>query len=198
MAGTASPHDREAIMRAAVQLTARHGTAAVEDILRVAHVNRRIFYRHFASKDALLAELAAEAAEAVGQELAAAVSGAPDGAGAARAWVGHYLELVRDEGAATSARSYLAPDPTAGTTVAAAVEAGHDRHRELLEDALRRGRADGSLPATDPEGDAFVVQAAVLRYAGLHLHGHPSLDAEAAAAAVTGALQRLGGASGPP
>lgn len=193
MAGTASPRDREAIMRAAVLLVARQGSAAVEDILRAAKVNRRIFYRHFATKDALLAAIAEEAAATVGQELEAAVTATPAGA-AAQAWIERYLGRAWDAGAAGAARAFLAPDVTAGTAVDDVIEAAHDRHRELLADVLRRGRADGSLPAADPVPDAFTLQAAVLRHVELRLRGRSHTDLAAARASVTGVLRRLGGA----
>jgi len=195
MAATASPHDREAIMRAAVRLAARHGTAAVEDILRAARVNRRIFYRHFVSKDALLAALADEAARAIEQELGAAVEGASDGAAAAQAWIERYLALVWEDRAVGAARPFLAPDPTAGAAVIDVVEAGHDRHRALLESALRGGHADGSLPAVDPDGAAFAVHATVLRHTALCLRGRSAADLPTTCAHVVGVLQRLCGAS---
>jgi AcrR family transcriptional regulator len=193
MAATASPHEREAIMRAAVGLAARHGTAAVEDILRAARVNRRIFYRHFPSKDALLAVLAEDAARAIEHELAAAVEGAADGAAAAQAWIERYLALVWEDRDAGAIRPFLAPDPTAGTAVIDVVEAAHDRHRALLGSALHGARADGSLPAVDPDGDAFAVHAIVLRHTARYLHGHPRAELPATAAHVVGVLRRLGG-----
>lgn len=180
-------------MRAAVVLVARHGTAAVEDILRTARVNRRIFYRHFATKDALLAAIAEEAAATVEHELAGAVSVSP-AAAAAQAWVERYLERAWDPGAAGAARAFLAPDSTAGAAVGDVIEAAHERHRELLVDVLRRGRADGSLPAADPGPDAFTVHAAVLRHVELRLRGRSRTDLETARSSVTGVLRRLGGA----
>jgi AcrR family transcriptional regulator len=194
MAATASPHDRDAIMRAAVRLTAQHGTAAVEDILRAARVNRRIFYRHFTSKDALLAALAEAAARAIEQELDAAVGASADGASAARAWVERYLARVWEDRDTGAARPFLAPDPTAGASVVAVVEAGHDRHRALLEAALQAARADGSLPAADPERDAFALHAIVLRHTALCLRGHPTADLPTTCGHVVGVLLRLGGA----
>ncbi len=192
MAATASPHEREAIMRAAVQLAARHGTAAVEDILRAAQVNRRIFYRHFPSKDALLAVLAEDAARGMEQELGAAVEAAADGAAAAQAWIERYLALVWEDGAAGAIRPFLAPDQTAGTAVIDVVEAGHDRHRALLGSALRGARADRSLPAVDPDGDAFAVHAIVLRHAARCLRHRPGVELPTTAEHVVGVLRRLG------
>jgi len=196
MAATASPQDREAIMRAAVRLAALHGSAAVEDILRAARVNRRIFYRHFASKDALLAALAADAARVIEQELGAAVDGAANGAAAAQAWIESYLAQVWADRAAGAARPFLAPDPTAGAAVIDVVEAGHDRHRALLESALRDGRADGSLALVEPDDDAFTVHAIVLRHTALCVRGQIR-DLPAATAHVAGVLRRLGGAQPP-
>jgi AcrR family transcriptional regulator len=194
MAATASPHDREAIMRAAVRLAARHGSAAVEDILRAAQVNRRIFYRHFASKDALLATLAEDAARTIERDLGAVVEAGADGAAAARAWIERYLALVWEDRAAGAIRPFLAPDPAAGATVVEVVEAGHDRHRALLSAALRRGRADGTLPAVDPDGDAFAVHATVLRHTAICLSGRSGADLPTTCAHVVGVLRRLAGA----
>ncbi|SHL19607.1 transcriptional regulator, TetR family [Pseudonocardia thermophila] len=196
MAGTASPQDREAIMRAAVRLGSRRGAPAVEDILRAAHVNRRIFYRHFASKDALLAALAAEAAEALGRGLATAVERAVDGAAAARAWADHYLGVPEDEERANAARPFLAPDPTAGEEVLDVVEAAHAQHRTLLEEALRRGRGDVSLPDVDPVPDAVTIHAVVLRHVEPALRGRGDIDLATVRDWVEELILRLGGVAG--
>ncbi|MDN5859309.1 MAG: TetR/AcrR family transcriptional regulator [Pseudonocardia sp.] len=192
MAGTASPQDRAAIVRAAIALIGRHGSAAVEDVLRAARVNRRTFYRYFATKDALLAALAEQGAADIGQVLAAAVTADP-AAIAAEAWVEHYLALVGEGRPTGAVVAFLAPDATAGAPVIAVIEDGHEHHRALLADVLRRGRADASLPGADPDPDAFAVHAAVLRHVQLLLRGRSRTDLAGARASVTGVLRRLGG-----
>ncbi|WP_242417913.1 TetR/AcrR family transcriptional regulator, partial [Frankia sp. CpI1-P] len=72
--------ERRAIIRAAHRLIGREGraTTPLEDILRGAGVNRRTFYRHFPSKDALILTMQREAAAGVRDSLRAVVRQAGD------------------------------------------------------------------------------------------------------------------------
>src|ERR1700749_344408 len=73
--------ERTAIIRAAHRLIGHSagGTTPIEDILRGAGVNRRTFYRHFPSKDALVLAMQHEAGELVHEALRSATGRAADG-----------------------------------------------------------------------------------------------------------------------
>src|ERR1700749_2546099 len=66
-ADSRAARERAAIIRAAHRLIGggRGGTTPIEDILRGAGVNRRTFYSHFPSKDALVLAMQHEAGELV-------------------------------------------------------------------------------------------------------------------------------------
>jgi AcrR family transcriptional regulator len=88
--------ERTAIIRAAHRLIGQSagGTTPIEDILRGAGVNRRTFYRHFPSKDALVLAMQHEAGGLVGEALQSATGQAARGrAGLDRGvpldWLGH-------------------------------------------------------------------------------------------------------------
>jgi AcrR family transcriptional regulator len=80
--------ERTAIIRAAHRLIGRGaGATPIEDILRGAGVNRRTFYRHFPSKDALVLAMQHEAGELVREALRSATGRAADGRAAVAAWI---------------------------------------------------------------------------------------------------------------
>lgn len=193
MAEGGADRERAAIMRAAHRLVGTGGSAAIEDILCVAGVNRRIFYRHFASKEALLVAMVHGAGDAIGSGLCVAVDEAPDADAAVRAWVRRYLEFAWDERQAMAGRTFLAPEVAATAGVADAIEAGHERHRAFLAGVLRRGLADGSFPTTDPDPDAFAIHAVALQHAELQVLGRSRVEFAQAAETVEAMVGRLTG-----
>ena len=73
--------ERDAIMRAAYRLISRGGThtgatTSIENILRAAGVNRRIFYRHFSCKDDLIIAMQEWAGDLILADLRTAVAAA--------------------------------------------------------------------------------------------------------------------------
>lgn len=156
--------DRAAIIRAAHRLIGRHGvTTSVEEILRAAKVNRRTFYRHFPSKDALVLAMQQEAGRLVRDRLRAAVDGAADGRNAVVAWIGEYLTIGWDERRLRKGRTFIAAEVGAVAGISDALEEIHACHRAILAGAFARAGADGSLRAVRPERDAFAVHAVALR-----------------------------------
>src|ERR1700684_1845517 len=90
--------ERTAIIRAAHRLIGHSagGTTSIEDILRAAGVNRRTFYRHFPSKDALVLAMQHEAGELVREALWSATAGAANGRAAVLAWIEEFLSIGWD------------------------------------------------------------------------------------------------------
>ncbi|MFJ8816405.1 TetR/AcrR family transcriptional regulator [Amycolatopsis thermoflava] len=156
--------ERAGIIRAAHRLIGRGGTGtAIEDILRAAGVNRRTFYRHFPSKDALVLAMQREAGELVRDRLRAAAEGAADGRAAVIAWIEEFLAIGWHERRSREGRTFLAPEVGLVAGIADALEDLHACHREILAGAFRRAREDGTLPGAVPGRDAFAVHAVVLR-----------------------------------
>jgi len=164
--------ERDTIMRAAHRLIGRGGgSTPIEDILREARVNRRIFYRHFKSKDELILQMQRLAAGTLGAALRSAVDAAETGRAAAIAWIDTFLSIGWDERRAREGRTFVAPEVGLVAGIAEALENIHDEHRRILVDALSGGVADGSLPASQPERDAFAIHAVVLRCVDMRTRG---------------------------
>jgi AcrR family transcriptional regulator len=172
-ADSRAARERAAIIRAAHRLmgAGTGGTTPIEDILRGAGVNRRTFYRHFSSKDALVLAMQHEAGELVRESLWSATDRAADGHAAVVAWIEEFLSIGWDTRRLREGRTFLAPEVGLVAGVAAAMEDIHARHRSVLEAALRRARADQTLPAVTPERDAFAIHAVVLRCLEMRARG---------------------------
>src|ERR1700733_16173429 len=80
-ADSRAARERAAIIRAAHRLIGggTGGTTPIEDILRGTGVNRRTFYSHFPSKDALVLAMQQEAGELVREALWSATAQTADG-----------------------------------------------------------------------------------------------------------------------
>jgi AcrR family transcriptional regulator len=170
--------ERTAIIRAAHRLIGQSagGTTSIEDILRAAGANRRTFYRHFPSKDALVLAMQHEAGELVREALRSATGRAADGRAAVLAWIEEFLSIGWDTRRLREGRTFLAPEVGLVAGVATAMEDIHARHRAVLEAALRRAVTDLTVPAAVPGRDAFAMHAVVLRYLEMRARGRLNLS----------------------
>jgi AcrR family transcriptional regulator len=180
--------ERRAIIRAAHRLLGHSasGTTPIEDILRAAGVNRRTFYRHFPSKDALVLAMQQQAGDLVSEALRAAAGRAADGRAAVLAWIEEFLSIGWDAPRLREGRTFLAPEVGLVAGIATAMEDIHARHRAVLEAALGRARADQTLPAAAPERDAFAIHAVVLRCLEMRARGRLNRSYQAARDEITG------------
>lgn len=168
--------ERAAIVKAAHRLIgAGSRPASIEDILRLAGVNRRIFYRHFASKDDLVLAMQAQAGESVLRRLRAVTAAAADPSSAVVAWIEEYLGIGWDERRARDGQTFLSSEAGLTADMAGALEETYTRHRRVLADVLDRGRRDGSLHCERPESVAFAIHAVVLRHLETRGRGHLDL-----------------------
>jgi len=180
--------ERAAIIRAAHRLIGRNagGATPIEDILRAAGVNRRTFYRHFPSKDALVLAMQHEAGELVREALWSATARAADGRAAVVTWIEEFLDIGWDEHRLREGQTFLAPEVGRVAGIAAAMEDIHARHRAVLEAALRRALTDRTLPAAAPERDAFSIHAVVLRCLEMRARGRLDRSYRAARDEIVG------------
>ncbi|ETB35950.1 TetR family transcriptional regulator [Mycobacterium avium subsp. hominissuis 10-5606] len=165
--------ERDAIMRAAYRLIGHNAssTTSIETILRAARVNRRVFYRHFASKDDLIIAMQDWAGELILGRLRCAVAAADGPAAAVAAWIDEYLSIGWDEARFRDALAFLSSEVTGAPGIAAALELTYARHREPLAEALAAGLADGTLPNARPELDAFTIHAVAVRHLETRIRG---------------------------
>ena len=180
--------ERAAIIRAARRLIGHSagGATPIEDILRGAGVNRRTFYRHFPSKDALVLAMQEESGELVREALCTAVGRAADGRAAVLAWIEEFLSIGWDARRLREGRTFLAPEVGLVAGIATAMEEIHARHRAVLEAALRRALTDRTLPSAVPERDAFAIHAVVLRCLEMRARGRLGRSYQAARDEITG------------
>lgn len=169
--------ERDAIVRAAFRLISQGGTSAtattsIENILRAAGVNRRIFYRHFASKDDLIIAMQEWAGDLILADLQKAVAATDTPAAAVVAWIEDYLSIGWQEARFRDALAFMSTEVTGAPGIAAALEVTYARHREVLKDALAAGLADGSLPNAHPELDSFAIHAIAVRHLEARISGH--------------------------
>ena len=187
-AQTRAARERAAIIRAARRLIGHSASGAtpIEDILRGAGVNRRTFYRHFPSKDALVLAMQEESGELVRQALCAAADRAADGRAAVLAWIEEFLSIGWDAHRLREGRTFLAPEVGLVAGIETAMEDLHARHRAVLEAALRRALTDRTLPSAVPERDAFAIHAVVLRCLEMRARGRLDRSYQAARDEITG------------
>jgi AcrR family transcriptional regulator len=170
--------ERDAIIRAAHRLIG-HGDeslTSIETILRAARVNRRVFYRHFASKDDLFIAMQDQAGELILSDLRSAVDGADSPAAAMVAWIEHYLSIGWDPARFRDARTFLTAEVALARGSAAALEVTYARHRQLLADVLADGLADGTLSNARPSLDAFAIHAIAVRHIEARIRGWADLS----------------------
>jgi AcrR family transcriptional regulator len=173
--------DREAIMRAAYRLISHEGSAtgtttSIENILRAAGVNRRIFYRHFSCKDDLIIAMQEWAGDLILAGLKKAMAAADTPAAAVAAWIEDYLSIGWNEARFRDALAFMSSDVAGAPGIAAALEATYARHREVLIDVLVAGLADGSLPNARPELDSFAIHAVAVRHLEARIRGRVDSD----------------------
>jgi AcrR family transcriptional regulator len=173
--------ERDAIMRAAYRLISQGGSptgtpTSIENILRAAGVNRRIFYRHFSCKDDLIIAMQEWAGDLILADLRGAVDAADTPAAAVAAWIEDYLSIGWNEARFRDALAFMSSDVAAAPGIAAALEATYARHREVLRNVLEAGLADGSLPNARPELDSFAIHAVAVRHLETRIRGRRDAD----------------------
>jgi AcrR family transcriptional regulator len=173
--------ERDAIMRAAYRLISQGSTSttaatSIENILRAAKVNRRIFYRHFSCKDDLIIAMQEWAGDLILADLQKAVAAADTPAAAVAAWIEDYLSIGWQEARFRDALAFMSTEVTGAPGISTALEATYARHREPLTAALAAGLADGSLPNARPELDSFAIHAIAVRHLEARIRGRLDTD----------------------
>jgi AcrR family transcriptional regulator len=153
----------------------RCGTTArprVADIVQAAGLSNDAFYRHFKSKDALVAAILDDGAQRLQGYLAHRMEKAPDAEGEVRAWVDGVLSQADEEIAATTLAVLWNGGPS--------VEGGATGRR-LASGALAPLLVEPltALGSPTPELDAAIAaHAAVGRLVDLLLAGTPATPAD--------------------
>lgn len=177
--------ERGIVMDAAVRVMARNGFAkmSVADILAEAELSTTSFYRHFQSKDKLLAALILRDGESVQRALQRAIAAAPGPVAALEAWLDGVLDVFYEP--RKSARTALFITSEARSAYRNNVEILEMRWllSEPLIKVLRAGHRAGAMNSPKPEADA-VTLFAVVSSAATAPHAYPRNRKAARAQAV--------------
>ncbi len=165
------PAEVKALLAAARTVIARTGRARVSDIVAEAELSNDAFYRHFPSKDDLVAALSEEAAEQIAAAIARRMASETTAEGAVRCWVRALLSQAGDK-----AKANLAVLETS-SHFNTAIPTGNHVVRAPLARLLVGPFAD--LGSPDPTLDAELVTHAVsYRVAGHLWNGTTPTEAE--------------------
>ena len=153
------------LLDAALAVIAKHGTTArvrVADIVAAAGLSNDAFYRHFPSKDALVAALIADGAQRLASYAAHQMDKERTPEGKVRRWVESVLSQTQEPTAATTLAVLWN-----GSSFDAGMAPGGQRSGEPLAELLREPFA--ALGSTDPELDGALAAHAVLGRVSEHL-----------------------------
>lgn len=157
------PRVRAAILSAAARIVRSEGIGAlsIAGVLARAGLGTRAFYRHFDSKDQLLAAVFLDMARAEMRRTRAPMETARDPVGAVVAWIDGRLDLAFDEKIATDLRR---TSLEAQSQMAAAPEVVVSAYGVILApliECLRRGAELGMFTGIDPETEAQSIHGVV-------------------------------------
>jgi AcrR family transcriptional regulator len=155
--------ERKLLLDAGMKVMRRNGfaEASLAEVLEVAGVSTRAFYRHFATKDALLIAMFDREAEVVAVRLRDAAAAAPSAPRAVQSWLDEYLDLFASPRRVARVRLMTSEAARGAVGYGEAMERMLDLHAEPLAEALARGAEDGTLTSSDPYVDARSVLAIV-------------------------------------
>jgi AcrR family transcriptional regulator len=190
--------ERQAILRAAYSQLGRNtgSTTSVLDILGVAELSTRAFYRHFDSKDELILTMFRIASERVSSELAALIADASDPADAIRRWVRQQLAVVYEPRRARQAVVLTSPEVAATVGFERVNQEAAEDRRVMLAAVIRAGVESGQFPnAENPDEDARAVINVIGGFIAAGIAGRPIPTWEAATDHTTNLFLRAFGAA---
>jgi AcrR family transcriptional regulator len=192
----AAPLDRAAerarIMEAAYQLLSdsKGASIPITDVLTAAGMSTRAFYRHFDTKDALLLEMFRSDSERVLRNLRRTASRAENAKEALHVWIGSMLRLAADPRRRSRALVLVSDEVVRAKNYRIERERYLARQDEVLEEILRRGIEDGSIPHVHPGADAPLVRAVVHEAFDMTIRRYPDHDVAALANSVRAFVDR--------
>jgi AcrR family transcriptional regulator len=157
------PSVRRAIVAAATRSVREHGVRglSIAAVLDRAQLGTRAFYRHFDSKDQLVAAVFLEMARVEMRRLRTSMADATDPVDAVTAWIDARLDLAFDENIKSDLRSL---SMEAQSQMFASPELIAPAYAEMLEplvENLQRGLEQGVFHDIDPVVEAQSIQGVV-------------------------------------
>ncbi len=157
------PIVRRDILAAASKILREQGVRGVTiaAVLERAAVGTRAFYRHFQSKDELVAALFLEMARVEERRLRRRMSAASTEIDAVAAWIDGRLDLAFDDNIRSDLRSVSLEARSQMFASPGLVMPAYSQLLEPLSEALRRGLRDAVFSHIDPVADAQTIHAVV-------------------------------------
>lgn len=164
------PEVREAILAAATATLQEHGVGglSIAAVLERAGFGTRAFYRHFASKDELVAAVFLESARAEGQRLRHRMDCAATEPAAVVAWIDGRLDLAFDADVQSDLRRLSQEAQSQTSASPSLIQPAYAEMLLPLRDALERGLQSGVFRDIDPSTDAQFIHGVV--WAGIEGH----------------------------
>ena len=158
-----NPQVRGAILAAASEIVREDGVGAlsIAQVLNRAQLSTRAFYRHFGSKNQLVAALFLEMANVETLRLRQTVEAAPDPIRAVAAWIDGRLELVFNDEVRSDLRKMSLEAQSQMLAAPELVKPAYDEILRPLVEQLERGRDLGLFAGIDPGNDALSIQGVV-------------------------------------
>ena len=157
------PGIRQALVEAATDILREEGAAAVNvaRVLERSALSTRAFYRHFDSKDALVAAVFLRMAQSETRRLKRKMAAAAGPAEAVVAWIDGRLDLAFDDQIRSDLRRLSLE---AQTQMFAAPQLIGDAYREILKplvQQLEAGKDAGLFPGVDPAAVALSIHGVI-------------------------------------
>ncbi|MEO3760472.1 TetR/AcrR family transcriptional regulator [Mycobacterium sp. B14F4] len=157
------PGIRQTLVEAATEILREEGAAAVNvaRVLDRSALSTRAFYRHFDSKDALVAAVFLRMAQSEARRLKRKMAAVAGPAEAVVAWIDGRLDLAFDDQIRSDLRRLSLE---AQTQMFAAPQLIGDAYREILKPLVQQlevGRDAGLFPDVDPAAVALSIHGAI-------------------------------------
>lgn len=164
------PAVRRQILDAATTTVREYGVdgLSVAAVLQRAGLSTRAFYRHFGSKDELVAAVFLEGARAEKRRLKRRMGSAATEIEAVAAWIDARLDLAFDERLANDLRRLSLEAQSQTVAARGVVQPAYAEMLTPLREAIRRGLHDGVFHGVDPVADAEFIHGVV--WAGIDQH----------------------------
>lgn len=157
------PAVRRQILAAATTTLREHGVdgLSIAAVLQRAALSTRAFYRHFGSKDELVAAVFLEGARAEKRRLTRRISRAATEIEAVAAWIDGRLDLAFDDRLGNDLRRLSLEAQSQILASPGLVQPAYAEMLTPLSEAIRRGLRDGVFHGVDPVADARFIHGVV-------------------------------------
>ncbi len=157
------PDVRRAIMVAASEIIRERGVRglSIAVVLDRSELSTRAFYRHFESKDQLVAEIFLEMARAEKRRLRRKMAKATNPVEAVAAWIDGRLDLAFDETTKSDLRGLSLEAQSQMFASPGLIQPAYAEMLKPLVEQLQRGLVDGVFHNIDPVTDAQSIQGVV-------------------------------------